>query len=243
MCNDGFENTERNILFASATTSYAYRNLLMPLTYNVGGIDEGFIYTDTDSHFLTIDYWNTIKEHVDLDKYRLGAWDLEHKYIKNMTVLNHKKYCLLNDKNKIEVYSGGVPKDAFNTDMPYDDFVQTQFCDGVEIENLKNTYTRDQVICLYKANTKLSVGTVGTYANEYSDSSDIGAMVAEIKCQEDYYQDGLDEDLDNEALYYDTIFGTFGASDISQKAYNGIKSKYPIDELIKIENEVFDEIN
>lgn len=243
MCGDGFENNERNILFAAATTSYAYRNLLLPLTYNLKDLDKGYIYTDTDSHFLTREYWQTIKEHVHLDPYELGAWDMEHKHIKNMTVLNHKKYCLLNDNDEIEVYCGGIPKDAFDTKMPYDKFIKTQFTDGVEIKNLRNTYTHDQVICLYDATTNISKG--GSYDTHYSLGQATGRMLAEEEARYDYYNnDGLDDDRDNEALYYETTYGSFGASEISLQAYNdSVGTKFTVEDLISIEEEVFNEIN
>lgn len=244
MCKNGLVNTQRNIIFAAAITSYAYRNLLLPLTYNLKDLDKGYVYTDTDSHFLTTEYWETIKDRVNVHPTDLGAWDLEHKHIKSMTVLNHKKYCLLNDNDEIEVYSGGIPHKAFNTKLPYDEFVKTQFSDGVVLESLKNTFTRDNVVCLYIAKTKLSVGDAN-YHEEYSD---------ELEYERDFYlrlvyndyvhNDGLDNDNDNEPLFYDTPVGAIGASEILAMEYtNNCKHCLPIKALVNIEKEVFDEIN
>lgn len=229
-CPFGFKNKERNILFAAAVTSYAFRNLLIPLSYNVKGLDKGYVYTDTDSHFLTEEYWETIKEHVDIHPTNLGAWDMEHKHIRSMNVLNHKKYCLLNDKDQIEVFSGGIPHGAFNTDMLFDEFVKTQFSDGVEIDNLKNTYTKDGVICLYMSKTKITKGK--EYPDHYSDQLErereywLGLAAEQFK----------DNPLDD-ALYIETPVGSIGATEIMQMLYNidSGKEHTPIDELIRLE--------
>lgn len=233
----GNKNTERDIIFAASVTAYALKNLLMPLSYNIEGIDDGYIYTDTDSHFLKIDYWETIKDHVHLHPTDLGAWDMEHKHIKSMVVLNHKKYCLLNDNNEIEVYSGGIPKDAFNRDMSFDEFVKTQFSDGVEIVNLKHAYTKDGVICLYNGTTKIMQG--GAYPEEYSKE-----LTRQRKM---YLMQIMRLTVDNpleDALFIESNIGSFGDSDLMEIMYNiDNGKKVPVSELIRIERYIADEID
>lgn len=233
----GNKNTERNVIFAAAVTAYAFRNLLMPLTYNIAGIDEGYVYTDTDSHFLKIEYWETIKAYVNIHPTNLGAWDLEHKHIKSMVVLNHKKYCLLNDEDKIEVYSGGIPKDAFKTDMPFEEFVKTQFSDGVEIVNLKHAYTKDGVICLYNGVTKILQG--GVYPDHYSKELGREREMYLIRIMQITATDPLDD-----ALYAETTIGSFGDSDLMGVMYNIDNGKtVPVSELIRIERLIANEID
>lgn len=236
----GYKNTERNIVFAAAVTAYALKNLLMPLSYNVEGLDKGYVYTDTDSHFLTKEYWETIKDHVTVHPTDLGAWDMEHKYIKSMYVLNHKKYCLLNDKNKIEVFCGGIPKEAFDTSVPFDDFVKSQFSDGVEISNLKNTYTHDGVICLYMSKTKISIGA--KYATKYSTEHECEYEIMVSKALE---QVMAEKQPDDEALYFESELGSFGMTELIDRVYTIISNKktYPIDELIRIEALIYNEID
>lgn len=155
---NGFKNRERNIAFASAVTAYAIRNLLDPLTNNVNGVDNGFIYADTDSIFCTRKYFETIKDKTKFDKYELGAWDIEHDCIKKMSVLNHKKYCLLNKDDEIEVHCGGVPLNTFNLNMSFEEFVKTQFSDGVQMLVTKHSYTKTGTIAIFEAPTTLQQG-------------------------------------------------------------------------------------
>ena len=236
-CPCGYKNSERNILFAAAVTSYAFRNLLMPLTYNVEGLDKGYVYTDTDSHFLTQEYWETIKDHVNIHPTDLGAWDLEHKHIKSMYVLNHKKYCLLNDNDEIEVFSGGIPHEAFNTGMDFDEFVKTQFHDGAVVDNLKNTYTKDGVICLHMSKTKITKG--GEYPDRYSDRLEKQREYWLCVAAEAFKENPLDD-----ALFIETPAGAFGASDFMKVLYNKDGGKHcPIDELIRMDGIIKDEID
>ena len=229
----GYKNTERNILFAAAVTAYAVKNLLMPLTHNVKGLDKGYVYTDTDSHFLTKEYWETIKDYVDIHPTRLGAWDMEHKHIKDMYVLNHKKYALVNDKDKIEVYCGGIPKDAFNTDMPFKQFIKTQFSDGCEIKNLKNTYTHDGVMCLYMSTTQISIGN--EYPEKYSKELELVRSIYMAKALQMILENPLDD-----AMYIETDVGSFGEGDLQEMMYNISTGRvYPVDELIRMEKLIF----
>ena len=124
----------------------------------MNGVDNGFIYADTDSIFCTRKYFETIKDKTKFDKYELGAWDIEHDCIKKMSVLNHKKYCLLNKDDEIEVHCGGVPLNTFNLDMSFEEFVKTQFSDGVQMLVTKHSYTKTGTIAIFEAPTTLQQG-------------------------------------------------------------------------------------
>lgn len=207
---NGFKNTERNLVFAGAVTSYALRKLLMPLTYNVQGVDHAFIYADTDSLFLRKDYWATISSHVPTDKYELGYFGIEHETIDDFYILNHKKYAL-RAYGKNEVYAGGIPKEAFtHLNDSFDDFIKKQFHDGSEIKNLRNVYSVDGVIILYTAYTKMSKGS--KYPDHYTQENQIQNLVDlelirknELDLQQ---QQGIDD-----TIFYETPYGSISIAD------------------------------
>ena len=221
---NGFKNRERNIAFASAVTAYAIRNLLDPLTNNVKGVDNGFIYADTDSIFCTRKYFNTIKDKTKFDKYELGAWDIEHEMIKKMSVLNHKKYCLLNKDDEIEVHCGGIPLDTFDLNMSFEEFVKTQFSDGVKMLVKKHSYTKTGTIAIYEAPTTLQEGSKYLVPNEiksrlcYNLSMIIGA------------EKFTDTDDKGGVLYIETPFGSCGLNDLNPVVND--KDGMSLDDLI-----------
>lgn len=205
---NGFKNRERNVAFASAVTAYALRNLLLPLTHNVKGVDTGFIYADTDSIFCTKKYFDTIKDKVKFDKYELGAWDIEHEGIKAMSVLNHKKYCLLNKDDEIEVRCGGVPLDTFNTNMSFEEFVKTQFSDGVQLPVKKHAYTKTGTIAIFTALTELKQG--GKYLKPEGKESRLYYNLCMIKGYEKYKEE--EERLS--PIYIEAPFMSCGLGDL-----------------------------
>lgn len=220
--NNAFHNSERNITFASSVTAYAFLQLLTPLTYNIKGIDKNFYYCDTDSIFMNFDYWNTIKKHVQTDKYALGAWDKEHTDVRDLYILNHKKYALWSwDNRKVEVFAGGIPIKAFKTEK-YDDlktFVDATFHDGCKIKNTRNAFTDDKVIVLYEAETEINKGT--KYKDHFPTK------------QKEIMQDKLTRAVtmiimmnreakikdDDSSLYYETPIGSFSRNEIFPPIY------------------------
>lgn len=207
---NGFRNRERNIAFASSVTAYAIRNLLSPLANNVGGIDNGFVYADTDSIFCRRKYFETIKDQTRFDKYELGAWDIEHDQIKKMTVLNHKKYCLLNKDDNIEVHCGGVPLDTFNLNMSFEQFVKTQFSDGVQMLVKKHSYTKTGTIAIYEAPTVLKQGS--KYLNPTDEiKSRVCYNMSMVVGNEKF------SDIDDKGgvLYIETPYGSCGLNDLN----------------------------
>ena len=221
---NGFKNRERNIAFASAVTAYAIRNLLDPLTYNVKGVDNGFIYADTDSIFCKRKYFETIKDKVRFDKYELGAWDIEHDCIQKMSVLNHKKYCLLNKNNEIEVHCGGIPLDTFDLNMSFDKFVQTQFSDGVQMLVKKHSYTKSGTIAIFDALTTLKQGA--KYLSPNDIKSQLCYNLSMVVGNEKY----TDTDDKGGVLYIETPFGSCGLNDLNpvERQADGL----PIENLI-----------
>lgn len=204
---NGFKNTERNIVFASAVTAYSLLQLLTPLTYNVSSIDDGFMYCDTDSLFLREDYYATISDHVKIDKFELGAWDKEHVHVDEMYVLNHKKYALCTD-NKIEVTAGGVPQSTFKKNMSFQKFIDTQFHDHAKLLVTKNFFTNDQVITIYEADTELNLGSnYLKYYDKESNEKYIMTLGYIFEQEVNSNEEGSD------TLYYETPFGAISVAD------------------------------
>lgn len=204
---NGYKNNERNILFSTFVTSVALFNLLTPLfSLTQSEIDDCFIYCDTDSLYLK----KKIKDklpHELFDKISLGKWDIENETIKGIYVLNHKKYAYYSlDDNEIHVKSGGIPHNAFNTNMSFDEFINTQFYDGSTIKNLKSIYNRQGTISLYPSETKIDKGL--PYPNEFREIDD-----ERRKQLIERLQNELSTELED-FMYIESELGTFSQSDI-----------------------------
>ena len=212
---NGHKNAERNIVFSIFVTSVSLWNLLNPFKYlTQQEIDDYFIYCDTDSLYFMKEVQHKLGKELFTD-YDLGTWEMEHETISHFYVLNHKKYAFIdpNDFNKdgspkgIQVRAGGVPKDTFNTDMSFDEFIQTQFSHGVELKNNKSIYNNQGTISIYPSSTKLEVGKgyrIHSNGQVYKHMKE--KMIQEIKEQADQ--------LTDDVLYIESILGTFSVSDI-----------------------------
>ncbi len=203
---NGFKNTERNLVFSSSVTAYAFEKLLTPLTYDVKGVDDNFIYADTDSLFLRLSYWNKIKQHVDQDPIKLGAWDLEHKHVLKFYSLNHKKYCLYSeDKQQIEVFSGGIPKKSFNLNQSFEDFLKNDFHDGSKLQTLRNCENDEGCTILYEGATVIKKGGKYRDINEFNtpESELQKAIIMEVISEKE-----RNNPTDDDALYYETELGS-----------------------------------
>ena len=79
-----------------------------------------YIYSDTDSiHTLFTDV-KKLKEFVDIDEYRLGAWKLESQFVKGK-YLRAKSYIELSPEGKLNCTVAGLPKNMSNI-VDFDNF-------------------------------------------------------------------------------------------------------------------------
>ena len=216
---NGHKNSERNIVFSIFVTSVSLWNLLNPLKYlTQKEIDEHFIYCDTDSLYFKTEIKHKMPDEL-FTEYHLGTWDLEHEHLDKFYVLNHKKYAYEENK-KISVKAGGVPADAFNTDMDFKTFIDTQFSDGVTIHNLKSIYTNQGTIAIYPSTTKLEVG--GGYRIHSS-----GKMYDNLKRNILNAVKQESDDILNDTLYIETPVGTFSMSELYPFTHE-VKQKEPL---------------
>lgn len=224
---NGYENTQRNILFSTFVTSVAVYNLLLPLSYlTQQEIDENFVYCDTDSLYLKKAIFNKIPQDL-FDPIALGKWDIENHEITRFYVLNHKKYSYFsNDINKktgelkgIGVRSGGVAHESFNLNQTFESFINTEFSHGKKIKNKKSILNKNGVISIYQSVTKLEKGSM--YPERFNSIQDILRKEIREKIKKEFNKDGFPEDY----LYIETEYGTFSQRDIFPQNFPLKKNK------------------
>ena len=217
---NGHKNAERNILFSVFVTSVSLWNLLDPLSnLTQKEIDENFIYCDTDSLYFKKAVQHKFPDTLFTD-FALGTWDLEHDNLTEFYVLNHKKYAYLDEDGQIIVKAGGVPQEAFNTDMPFQEFIDTQFSHGVELNTLKSIYNNDETISIYPSITKLEVGKgYRIHAGGKFYDSLKAKMFKEIR-------ESVNE-FTSDVLYVESMIGTFSLSELFPFTHD-IKQKEPL---------------
>lgn len=235
---NGYKNTERNLVFASAVTAYALKQLLEPLTYNVKGIDKAFIYCDTDSLFLRHEYFESIKDKIKIDDFQLGAWGIEHSRIKDMYVLNHKKYALNTSPidgrggvgDSIEVAAGGITENTFDFNMNFSKFIETQFHDGAKLKVQKHCFTKSGVLTIYDSETEIKKGA--NYKQSYSPDDYIQYLTYLITAQQ---MELAEKEWDKEdAMYYETPVGAISTAE-ALKHEESLKDTEDIKNLIDYE--------
>lgn len=102
------------IPMAAFITSYArYKTISTSQsikTYSIEnyGVDY-YIYSDTDSVHTRFTDIEKLKEFVDIDDYRLGAWKLESEFIKGK-YLRAKSYIEMSPEGKLNCTVAGLPK-------------------------------------------------------------------------------------------------------------------------------------
>ena len=204
---NGHKNAERNIVFSIFVTSVSLWNLLDPFKYlTQKEIDDYFIYCDTDSLYFKKEIQHKIPDHL-FSEFHLGKWDLEHDNLSKFYVLNHKKYAYQDDDGEIEVKAGGIPNDSFNVNMTFEEFIDTQFSHGVEINTIKSIYNKKQTISIYPSITKLEVGNgYRIYSNSQFYDQQKEKIFKEVKEQAD--------DFTSDVLYIESIIGTFSIADV-----------------------------
>lgn len=214
---NGYKNNERNLIFSTYVTSKALYNLLEPFKYLTSEeIDENFIYADTDSLYMKQAIYHKLSKDL-FDPIILGKWDIENFDLKGFFVLNHKKYTYLKDdyinkkgelvQNEIKVKCGGVNLDSFDTEMSFEDFIDTQFCEGAKITNTKSIYTKMKTIAIYDSVTELKKG--GKYPTSFNSLLDM---------KKDELKDKIKKEIDytniNDFLYIESELGTMSINDL-----------------------------
>ena len=216
---NGHKNAERNIVFSIFVTSVSLWNLLNPLKYlTQKEIDTDFIYCDTDSLYFKQRVKRKLPDEL-FTEFSLGTWGIELNNCPYFYVLNHKKYCYVDEQGKIQVRSGGIPHDSFNRDMSFKEFVDTQFSDGVEIETKKSIYNNEETISIYPSITKLEIGSgyrVHSSGQLYDMMKD--KIFNEVK-------QNVDDTSD--VLYLETVIGTFSLSELYPYTHE-VKQKEPL---------------
>ena len=204
---NGHKNAERNIVFSIFVTSVSLWNLLNPLKYlTEQEIDENFLYCDTDSLYFKTDVKHKLPKSL-FTEFNLGTWGLELENAKYFYILNHKKYAYQNEKEEIQVRSGGVSHNAFNRDMSFKEFIDTQFSDGKEIKMNKSIFNEDETISIYPSTTRLEVGK-GYRMRSNSVTYD--------RLKEQIFKAAKEQidEFSDDALYIESVIGTFSISDV-----------------------------
>lgn len=217
---NGHKNAERNIVFSIFVTGVSLWNLLNPLKYlTQEEIDENLLYIDTDSLYFKKTVQHKLPKEL-FTEFELGTWGLDHDNITQFYVLNHKKYAYVDEEGEIQVRSGGVPHDSFNRDMSFEQFIETQFSHGVELQTTKSIYNNQSTISIYPSKTKLDVGkgyrihASGQFYNQMKAN-----MFEQIRGQNDVFTDDV--------LYIESILGTFSLSDLYPFTHE-VKQKEPL---------------
>ena len=214
---NGFKNSERNVIFSACVTAYAFYNLLIPLKHlPTRLIDEYFWYCDTDSLYLdkkSLEYMPKEMFH----KMNLGKWDIENEHIEKFYILNHKKYAYVSD-GKIKFRCGGVRKSNFNTNVSFEDFIKNQFSDGVKIPNIRSIRNEFNTISIYKGSTLLEHGK--DYPEYYSkENEELKKSIIESIHQS--FKNEEEQDTSSQLLYVETEHGTISTRDFIPERAQG----------------------
>lgn len=218
---NGFKNNERQIIFSIFVTSVALWNLLQPLKDLTGEeIDECFLYCDTDSLYLKKKIEDKL-DHSLFDDRALGAYSYDEDLITKFCVINHKKYAFVYN-DEIHVRSAGIPNGAFNLDVPFEEFVRTQFRSGITIKNTKSIYNRQGVISIYESQTELKKGRkYRLFMDNPALENGVNQMLKDIKATID------DNDGADDVLYIESGLGSFSMSELNP-VKNSVADKLPL---------------
>ena len=206
---NGFENSERNVIFSACVTAYAFYNLLIPLKHlPTHLIDQYFWYCDTDSLYLDKKALQYMPKNM-FHKMNLGKWDIENEHIEKFYILNHKKYAHVSN-GKIKFRCGGVRKSNFNTDVSFEDFIEHQFSDGVKIANTRSIRNEWNTISIYEGSTLLEHGK--DYPEYYSkENEELKKSIIESIHQT--FIKEAEQDTSSQLLYVETEHGTISTRD------------------------------
>lgn len=217
---NGYLNTERNAMTSVFTTGGALWRLTQPLQYLTSEeIDDAFLYCDTDSLYMKRYILQKLPKEM-FHPMNLGSWDIEHNLINEFYVLNHKKYAFQDDdvintdKNDpnynshgIIFHCGGIPEDAFNTDMTFKQFIDLQFHKGVSMPNHRAINTKEGTVVIYESSTTLDEG--GKYPTQYTDEDELIEQYVKNEMREK-----LNKEDDNDMLYIEYELGSMALKDV-----------------------------
>lgn len=202
---NGYLNTERNAMTSVFTTGGALWRLTQPLQYLTSDeIDDAFLYCDTDSLYMKRYILPKLPKEM-FHPMNLGSWDIEHNLITEFYVLNHKKYAFYD--NGIVFHCGGVPENAFNTDMSFKQFIDLQFHKGVSLPNNRSINTKEGTVVIYESSTTLDEG--GKYPTHYTDEDELIEQYVKNEMREQ-----LDKEDDNDMLYIEYELGSMALKDV-----------------------------
>lgn len=227
---NGYKNSERNLLFSTFVTSQALYNLLEPLkSLTQSEIDDCFIYCDTDSLYLKSKIKHKLNDEL-FDPIALGKWDIENHVIKKMYVLNHKKYAYQKEDNTIKIASAGIPLDAFNKNQSFEEFIKNDFHHKAIVYNNKSIYNEQKTISIYPSKTYIEKGTPYDYyfTKELEDRKEDVLKQARRE-----YDDVNDDDI----LYIESEVGAFSFSDLFPYQFE-IKNKCDINILYMVHQDI-----
>lgn len=225
---NGYANNQRNIVFSIFVTSVALHNLLEPFGYlTQDEIDEHYIYSDTDSHYMKKAIQHKIPSHY-FDDYALGTWSIDNNHIDKFYVLNHKKYAyeFINKKGEREIVvkAAGIPeldghgKPTFNTNQSFESFIENEFSNGAVVHNTKSIYNKQGTISIYPSETTLERGKP---YNQYATDKDYDRKKKQMFESIRNVYDGDEDDY----LYIESDLGAFSLSDVFPMTHEPVKKE------------------
>ena len=128
---------------ASFVTSYA-RNITISASQKIKDYSikkygkDLYVYSDTDSIHCLFENGDELKDIIDIDDYRLGAWKLESKFIRGK-YLRQKCYIELGQDEKMNVTVAGLPK-ALGKLITFENFNIGFTTENIDTDVKKLTY-------------------------------------------------------------------------------------------------------
>ena len=128
---------------ASFVTSYARKKTIetsqkiRDYSLEKYGIDK-YVYSDTDSIHCLFEKSEELKNIIEIDDYKLGAWKEESKFIKGR-YLRQKCYIEMSEDEKINVTVAGMPEKVHKF-ITFENFNVGFSTENIDDENKKLTY-------------------------------------------------------------------------------------------------------
>lgn len=235
----GLHNSERNIVFSLYTTSQAFYNLLEPLVrVPVELIDEYFVYCDTDSLYLKLEALQYISEDEFCHPHNIGKWSFDARHIKNMLVVNHKKYVYEYEKG-IKVKAGGLNKKSIDRiikeEKTFENLRKHYFNGNGKIDATRSVLTDQGKIHIYNGSTDIKY-----LKCDYPTEFNMLNLIARDILKHKVALEDLDlEDVtpEDDSLYIETLVGDITQSEIEYTPFEVTMGTLSIDDLLKDYNQ------